>query len=180
VEQAFFKTKPVETPWRTAAIVAAGVAAIELFILVLVAVVFGAKLITDHAENAVGAPIATKTSAPANATQTGTVSEPNTTKAAPAEPLPRRRTSVIVLNGNGLPGAAAVTADRVRRFHYLIAGTGNAPRSNFQHSVVMYRPGRRSEAVRLAHDLRIRRVAPLDGLTRKDLQGAHLAVIIGG
>jgi hypothetical protein len=44
----------------------------------------------------------------------------------------------------------------------------------------MYRPGRRSEAVRLAHDLHVRRVAPLDGLTSKDLQGAHLAVVIGG
>jgi LytR cell envelope-related transcriptional attenuator len=178
VEQAFLNTQTVETPWRRAAIVAAGVAAIELFILVVVAVVFGAKLMTDHAEKAVGAPRATKSSAPA--ARTGTASEANTTNFAPAEPLPRRRTSVIVLNGNGLPGAAAVTADRLRRFRYLIAGTGNARRSNFQHSVVMYRPGRRSEAVRLAHDLHVRRVAPLDGLTRKDLRGAHLAVIIGG
>lgn len=178
MEQAFLNTQTVETPWRRAAIVAAGVAAIELFILVVVAVVFGAKLMTDHAEKAVGAPHATKSSA--LAARTGTASQLNTTNVAPAKPLPRRRTSVIVLNGNGLPGAAAVTADRLRRFRYLIAGTGNAPRSNFQHSVVMYRPGRRSEAVRLAHDLHVRRVAPLDGLTSKDLQGAHLAVVIGG
>jgi hypothetical protein len=44
----------------------------------------------------------------------------------------------------------------------------------------MYRKGYEGEAIRLAHDLHIRRVTPLDGLKLRDLQGAHLALIIGG
>jgi hypothetical protein len=45
-------------------------------------------------------------------------------------------------------------------------------------SVVMYRPGFRGEAMRLARDLRIRIVGPLDGLSVRDLMGAHLAIVI--
>jgi hypothetical protein len=68
----------------------------------------------------------------------------------------------------------------LRHFHYIVAATGNAPRSNFGRSVVMYRSGYKGEAIRLAHDLRVRRVVPLDGMKPGDLQGAHIALIIGG
>jgi hypothetical protein len=44
----------------------------------------------------------------------------------------------------------------------------------------MYRMGRRGEALRLARDLGIRLVSPLDGLRPRDLKGARLAVILGG
>jgi hypothetical protein len=44
----------------------------------------------------------------------------------------------------------------------------------------MYRPAFEGEARRLAKDLRIKRVAPLDGMRASDLQGAHLALILGG
>ena len=101
-------------------------------------------------------------------------------KAAAKPLLDRRKTSVLVLNGNGVSGAAAVTADRVRSRHYLVAGTGNAPRTSFTRSVVMYRPGFKGEANRLGRDLRIRRVTPLDGMTIRDLQGAHVALVVGG
>jgi hypothetical protein len=43
----------------------------------------------------------------------------------------------------------------------------------------MYRPGFRGEAKRLAKDVRIRRVVPLDGMKIRDLQGAHVALILG-
>ena len=41
------------------------------------------------------------------------------------------------------------------------------------------RPGYEPEARRLARDFRIKRVAPLDGLRKSDLQGAHIALIVG-
>ena len=44
----------------------------------------------------------------------------------------------------------------------------------------MYRAGRRPEAVRLARDLGIRMVSPLDGVRPRDLLGAQLAVVVGG
>ena len=40
--------------------------------------------------------------------------------------------------------------------------------------------GRRPEALRLARDLGIRLVSPLDGLRPRDLLGAQLAVVVGG
>jgi hypothetical protein len=180
VEHVYSSQESVETPWRTAAIVAAGVAALELLVLVIVGIVFGAKLVTDRAESAVAAPRAAAKSGSASRGEGGAAAGKAAEKTAPAAELPRSRTSVIVLNGNGLSGAASVGADRVRGLHYIIAATGNAPRTDFQRSIVMYRPGFKGEALRLGRDLHVRRVTPLDGLTRRDLQGAHLAFVIGG
>jgi hypothetical protein len=180
VDHVYLPRQTAETPWRTAAIVAAAVAAVELFVLVLVGFVFGAKLLSDQAEKAIVTATGAKTAAAAPATSDEAAKQTSTTKSTAVAELPRRRTSIVVLNGNGLPGAAVVTADRMRRFHYIIAATGNAPRTDFRRSLVMYRKGYEGEAIRLAHDLHIRRVIPLDGLKLRDLQGAHLALIIGG
>jgi hypothetical protein len=176
VEHAYDAQRSV-TPWRTAAIVAAAVAAVELFALVLLGVIVGAKLMTDKAETIVAQTQASKNEAATAGTDEPTTQAGNT---APIAALPRSRTSVIVLNGNGIPAAAAVGSDRVRKFDYVIAGTGNAPRTDFQRSVVMFREGFKGEALRLAKDLKIRRVTPLDGLTKRDLRGAHLAYVVGG
>ena len=181
MEHAYRTSEPVN-PWRTAAIVAAAVASIELFILVLVGVMMGARFMTDKAEHVIAQTQAEakQTQAdPAKATQDGTTKE-KPKKTAPVAELPRTRTSVIVLNGNGIPAAAAVGADQVRKFHYLIAGTGNAPRTDFPRSVIMFRAGYKGEAIRLGKDLHVRHVTPLDGITKRDLQGAHVALIIGG
>jgi hypothetical protein len=104
---------------------------------------------------------------------------------APVKPHPvaqalldRGETSVIVLNGNGISGAAGETAARVRSLEYVVSGVGNAPRSDFP-TMVMYRGTHRREAQRLAKDLGLRLVGPLDGLHAQDLMGAHLAVIVG-
>lgn len=181
MDHVYVRKQTADTPWRTAAVVAGGIAAIELFILVILGVAFGAKLTTDHAEQAViNATTAAKVEAaapPATSTETKKKKNPN---AAPTASLSRGRTSVIVLNGNGTPGAAAETAQRLRHFHYTVAATGNANRTDFARSLVMYRKGYEGEAIRLAHDLHIKRVTPLDGMKLPDLQGAHLALIIGG
>ncbi len=85
----------------------------------------------------------------------------------------------MVLNGNGRNGAASEAADLVRSRNYLIAGTADAPRTDFARTIVMFRSGHRPEAVRLARDFKIKRIAPLDGVRVADLQGAHLALIVG-
>ncbi len=86
---------------------------------------------------------------------------------------------MIVLNGNGAPGAASDKAALVESRGYVVTGTGNAPRTDFARTIVMYRPGFRAEGLRLARDLRVSTVAPLDGLRLPDLMGAHLAVVLG-
>jgi hypothetical protein len=94
--------------------------------------------------------------------------------------LPRRLVSVTILNGNGVSGAAASEASRVRARGYIVGRVGNAPRGSYGHSVVMYRAGRVREARRLARDLGVGIVSPLDGLRKGDLHGAKLALVVGG
>ncbi len=151
-------------PWRTIAVVAAGIATLELFGLVIVGVTLIAKPVMHRAQ-------AEASAAPAKHQQTGTPKRPL---------LPRGSISVTVLNGNGLAGAAAAQASRVRARGYVVGEVGNAPRTGYGRSVVMYRIGRRPEALRLARDLQIRLVSPLDGLRPRDLLGAQLAVVVGG
>jgi hypothetical protein len=86
---------------------------------------------------------------------------------------------VLVLNGNGRNGAAAVEADRVRVKGYRIAAVGDAPHRGYTRSIVMFRKGFAGEAQRLARDLRIRIVGPLDGVRLRDLSGAHAVVVVG-
>ncbi len=147
--------------WRTIALVAGGIATLELLGLIAVGTALLAKPVA-HAARA-------------------EVQKPATPKKAPARALlPRGSVSVTVLNGNGVAGAAAAMAQHVRARGYVIGQVGNAPRGGYGRSVVMYRMGRRPEALRLAHELGIRVVSPLDGLRPKDLLGAQVAVVVGG
>jgi hypothetical protein len=137
-------------------------------ILVLLGVTLLAKPVSEHVREAAEA----KVFAPAT---------PKPRAAAPVgEPkLSRAETSVIVLNGSGRSGAAAQSALRVRGLGYTIGSVGNAPRSDFTRTLVMFRPGYRAEAARLAADLKLKIVGPLDGLRSADLLGAHVALIVG-
>jgi hypothetical protein len=159
--------------------VAAAVATVELFILVLIGIAFATRFFAGEVDQAATLPQAPAVEQPA-AAQPAPAAEQKKEQPTAKPILPRGETSVIVLNGNGIAGAAATTADRVRARGYLITGHANAPRSDFQQSLIMFRPGFEREARRLAGDVGIRRVAPLDGIGKRDLQGAHLALIIGG
>lgn len=155
-------------PWRTAALVASALAFAELVALLVIAVAFLGKPVADRIETRAQA----RAFAPAP--------KPKPAKPQPSAPaLPRGETSVIVLNGNGRAGAASEAGARVKAFGYGIASVGNAPRSDYRRTLVMYRPGREAEARRLAKDLGGAVVAPLDGLTPAGLMGAHLALILG-
>jgi len=137
---------------------------LELLGLVVVGVALVAKPMAHHAiTEAAKAPVATKP------------------KPEPMLPLlPRRLVSVTILNGNGVSGAAASEASRVRARGYIVGQVGNAPRGSYGHSVVMYRAGRVREARRLARDLGVAIVSPLDGLRKGDLHGAKLGLVVGG
>jgi len=161
-------------PWRTATLVAATFAVVELVALLAIGGVFLGPAIAGW----VRSDTARTTRAP-----TPERRQADTTAPSPAPPqlplLPRGETSVLILNGNGVAGAAASKAEAVREKQYVVAAVGNAPRSDYARSVVMFRPGNRGEAARLARDLGIRIVSPLDGLRASQLMGAHVAVIIG-
>ena len=154
-----------EHPWRTIAVVASGVAALELLVLAIVGIAVLAKPMAKRA-----------------AVRQANASAPVTKNAAaPKRPiLSRGAVSVTVLNGNGVSGAAAAEASRVRARGYKIGVVGNAPRGGYGRTIVMYRAGLNREGSRLAHDLGIGIASPLDGLRRRDLHGAKLAVVVGG
>ena len=158
----------IRTPWRTATLVACAVAALELVVLMVLAVALLAEPVSRHvtkaAEAKVLAPIVVK---------------PKPTPVAGAPTLTRAQTSVLVLNGNGRSGAAATAAERVRALGYTIGSVGNAPRTDFTRSLVMYRPGHEAEGRRLAHDLHLKIVGPLDGVRPRELLGAHVALVVG-
>lgn len=158
-------------PWRRATIVASLIAAIELVVLVIAGFALVAKPLAHamqkRAEVHAFAPAkhkAQKVAAPV-------------VHAAPK--LTRFQTDVLVLNGNGRAGAASDAASRLRNFGYTISGTGNAPRTDYASTVVMFRPGYRGEAMRLARDLHLKVVGPLDGLKPKQLLGAQVAIVLG-
>ena len=67
----------------------------------------------------------------------------------------------------------------MRGLAYIVTGAGNAPRTDYARTMVMYRKGYAREAQRLAADLKIKVVGPLDGLRANDLMGAKLAVVLG-
>lgn len=160
-------------PWRTATLVASLVAAAELILLLVAAVLLLAKPLSHavrrQAEAAAFSTAAKKTVKPIRHVA------PFAAKAR----LPRSRTSVWVLNGNGRNGAAGAEAARLRSRGYPIRGTGNASRTDYATTVVMYRPGFRGEGLRLAHDMRLKAVGPLDGLRSAALHGAKLVVLVG-
>ena len=150
---------------------AAAIAAVELLVLVVV----GGALIAKPSTGAAARPAAKASrdaSRQAAATRQHRV-------AAPAAHLGRGKVKVLVLNGNGRQGAAASTAARVSRRGYSIGGVANAPRSDFTRSLVMYRKGFEGEGRRLARDLGIGIVGPLDGLRTSQLHGAHAVVVVG-
>jgi hypothetical protein len=100
---------------------------------------------------------------------------------APALPPPRPRSqiSVLVLNGNGVGGAAGTAATVLLSRGYRHAIPTDAPTLDYVRSVVLFRRGWQSEAERLGRDARIPTVAPLDGRIAPQYARVPLVVILG-
>jgi hypothetical protein len=159
-------------PWRNAAYIAVAVAAVELLLLLVIG---GGKL-TGFVANRIELAARDQAVAPLRQKQ----ARPVTRKPASAAVAkrPRAKTVVLVLNGNGRTGAAAVAASRVRSRGYRIGAVTNAPRQ-VSRSIVMYRPGFAGEGRRLGSDLGVRLVTPLDGMRAGQLGRAHVVFILG-
>lgn len=160
-------------PWRTATLVAAAIAGVELLLLVVV----GGALLARPDDGQPHKRQAQAKVVEQAAAQPAAVKPAKQIAAKPA--LARGKVTVLVLNGNGVQGAAAAEAAKVKRRGYRIRAVTNAPRMDFVRSVVMYRAGFAPEAERLARDLGIDMVGPLDGIRPGQLQGAHTVVVVG-
>jgi hypothetical protein len=155
--------------WRTATLVAGGIAAVELVALILL----GTALLAKPAARAAAAEKPAPKAAPPPVHHTPKVVKP--TRAV----LPPRRLSVLVLNGNGMSGAAATQASVLRSLGYRVADVGNAQRDDYARTIVMFRRGYQREAARLSRRLPGAVTGPLDGLRRAQLHGAQLALVVG-
>jgi LytR cell envelope-related transcriptional attenuator len=164
-------------PWRRATVVASSIAALELVALLAVGAVIVARplahaiqrkaVIHAHQQAAAAPPARVR-------------KELARQRTAPPKPkYTRAQTKVLVLNGNGRTGVAHEEASRLQSLGYQIAGAADARRHDYATSLVMYRPGYRAEGVRLARDLHVGVVGPLDGVSVSALQGGQLAVILG-
>jgi len=154
-------------PWRTATLVVGAIAAAELVALIGIGAV---HLAPKHPARAAAA----KTPSKAAPVHVRKVAPP------PSHPLRARAdVRVLILNGNGVQGAAATEAARLQGAGYRIGGAQNAQRHNYSQSMVLYVPGWIKEARRLAHDAGIHLVAPVDGLRPAALKGSQAVVILG-
>jgi hypothetical protein len=98
----------------------------------------------------------------------------------PPTPLrPRSRISVLVLNGNGVSGAAGTAATAILAHGYRHAIPTDAPAARYIRSLVLFRPGWSREAHRLGRDSRIATVAPLDGRVAPAYSHVPLILILG-
>ena len=160
-------------PWRTATLVASLVAAVELVLLLGAGFLLLAKPLAHamqkHAAATAFSP-AKKNSATPVVPKQASIGLPK---------LLRSQTGVFVFNGNGRSGAASSEASKLSNLIYVVPGTGNAKRQDYATTVVMFKRGFHAEGVRLAHDLHVKIVGPLDGLAPSALRGAQLAIVLG-
>lgn len=160
--------QPAPFPWRAATVVVGAVALVELVVLLAIGI---AQL----------APSSPKPhAAPATATVRPQTAKPVPQAQAPRVPLrPRSHVRVLVLNGNGVSGAASVQAARLQGDGYRIGGATNAERHDYARSMVMFVPGWQREAQRLARETGVRVVSPVDGLRPAQLRGSTVILLLG-
>jgi hypothetical protein len=154
-------------PWRMSTVVVGAIAIVELVALIAIGAAQLAPQRVHAKAAAVGKPARHAVAKVRHV-------------APPSHPLrPRDRVSVLVLNGNGVQGAASSTATRLRDTGYRIGAAQNAQRHDYAQSMVMYVPGWVKEARRLAREVGVKLVAPVDGVVPGRLKGSQVVLILG-
>ena len=92
--------------------------------------------------------------------------------------IPINEDSTYAFNGNGVSGAAGTEATQLLARGYRHAAPGDAP-TTYAQSVALFRPGWQREAQRLARDVGIRAVTPLDVRLPGSERGYQVVLILG-
>lgn len=95
-----------------------------------------------------------------------------------AQALNPGRVEVAALNGTAVPDLASRFGDEIEKGGFQVGRVTNTDTS-FEASVVMFKPGFRPEAARVANDLSIERIRPMTADIRSSAVGADVAVVIG-
>jgi LytR cell envelope-related transcriptional attenuator len=166
-------------PWRTTTLVVGAIAAVELVALLGVAGVrIAPRLHLHHAAKAATAATAAPARHPTKPHRAPAAWKPAAPRLRPARPV--SRVSVLVLNGNGVTGAAGAEATRLSSQGYRSASAADAARHDYAATIVMFAPGYEAEGRRLARQLHTRLVSPVEGMTGAQLRGSQLVAILGG
>jgi hypothetical protein len=86
--------------------------------------------------------------------------------------------SVAVLNGTAVAGLGAKVADDVTANNFSLGTVGNS-RKEYDQTVVMYEPGEKKAAAKVAHDLGVKPVQKIDRATQQEAGNADVVVIAG-
>ena len=86
--------------------------------------------------------------------------------------------TVAVLNGTSVPALGAKVADDVRANNFSIGDVGTS-RKEYDQTVVMYEPGQKKGALKVAHDLGVKPVQKIDRATQDEAGNADVVVIAG-
>jgi hypothetical protein len=176
VDAPFLTSQELVRPWRRATFLAVAIAVAELLVIIGV----GAKLLARPVAHVIQKEaVAVATPRPAAPQPKALRQAIRRMKAPAGKARPRGHVRIMVFNGNGRAGAAGTEAARLSHLGYKVAGATNASHQDYATSVVMYRPGYRAEGLRLAKDLRVKVVGPLDGIAVSALDGGQLAVVVG-
>jgi hypothetical protein len=158
-------------PWRTATLVASLVAAVELVLLLVAGVLLLAKPLSRAMQH--------QAQAAAFAAPKKHVAARRLKHVVSLPKLTRHQTKVFVMNGNGRAGAAADEAAKLKRRGYRVPAATNASRTDYATTVVMFKRGYEGDARRLARDMKVKVVGPLDGLKPRAMHGAQLVILLG-
>jgi LytR cell envelope-related transcriptional attenuator len=85
---------------------------------------------------------------------------------------------VSVLNGTAVPGLAASFGDKVEAKGFELGAVTNSS-SSFGESVVMFKTGHKPEARKVAKQMQIKKLQPMNGEIESVSAGAAVAVIVG-
>jgi hypothetical protein len=85
---------------------------------------------------------------------------------------------VAVLNGTSVPGLAAKVGDDVRVNGFKLGAVANSAKQ-FDQTVVMYEPGEKRAAKKVANDLGVKPVQPVTRQAERAAGGAAVVVIAG-
>ena len=85
---------------------------------------------------------------------------------------------VTVLNGTSVAGLAATFGDEVEGKGFNLGAVTNSS-SSFEESVVMFKPGHKMEARKVAKQLGIAKLQPMNAEIQSVSAGADVAVIVG-
>ncbi len=162
-----------------------------IIVIIILVIIFGSGKFLGSRQQAIPEPTPFPTPQPTSTptpTPTPSVSPTPTPKATPTKkPTPAATSSAVtskglsvrVLNGSGIAGRAASTADYLKGLGYDIASTGNADKSDYENTQITIKSSKQSLLAGLKSDLAAKFKVGTKEATLSATDSADAEVILG-